>query len=108
MKLLLLVHLLMLVCAAPVAVETGHISDKAIDEASGVIASRQYPGVFWTHNDGADGVLYAIRRDGSLISRAELDVKVHDWEDIAIDEKGNLYVADTGNNENQRKTIAVH
>jgi len=100
-------------CAAapatnPSAIRIGTIAADQIDEASGVIASRKYPGVYWTHNDGGDGVLYAIRRDGSLIGQAKLDVKVHDWEDIAIDDAGNLYVSDMGNNDEERKHVFVH
>src|SRR5215210_6734026 len=86
---------------APVAWATrvGTIEEKKITEASGVTASRKYDGIFWTHNDGDDGVLFAIRRDGSLVGRARANAKVRDWEDIAGDADGNLYIADTGNNQ---------
>src|SRR4051794_32613932 len=90
------------------AVQVGTMSDKRITEASGIVASRKYPGIFWTHNDGSDGVLFAIHRDGSLVGCAELGVKVHDWEDIAIDEAGNLYISDTGDNDRSRKHAEIH
>ena len=41
------------------------ISDPRIMESSGVVASRRYTDVFWTHNDGGGPkkqVLYAIDR----------------------------------------------
>src|SRR4051795_143863 len=90
------------------AVQVGTMSDKRITEASGVVASRTYPGIFWTHNDGNDGVLFAIHRDGSLVGCAKLDVKVRDWEDIANDHDGNLYVGDIGNNSENRKHVMVY
>src|SRR4051812_49706568 len=80
------------------AVEIARISDRRISEASGIVASRRFQGVYWTHNDGDDNRLFAIRRDGSVIGCAKVDANLHDWEDIAIDDDGNLYIADTGNN----------
>src|SRR5580765_7005738 len=37
---------------APDVLEIGHLTHPRITESSGVVASRQYPRVFWTHNDG--------------------------------------------------------
>jgi len=103
------VFIAVLIAAAPSRVsEVGHVRDKALDEASGLVMSRKYPGVYWTHNDGEDGVLYAINRDGSLIGAAKIDARVRDWEDIAIDAAGNLYIADTGNNSGDRKHVFVY
>src|SRR5258706_12890416 len=36
---------------APGVLEVGHISHPRITEGSGLVASRQFPGVLWTHND---------------------------------------------------------
>ena len=85
----------------------GRVTSRSLVEASGLVASRRHPGVFWTHNDGADGVLHALRRDGSVIARVRVDAKFDDWEDIATDEQGSLYLADIGNNSRQRKRIAI-
>lgn len=86
----------------------GTITDKRISEASGVSVSRQFKDVLWTHNDGPDGVLFAVHRDGALVGCAKIDAKIHDWEDIATDDRGNLYVADIGNNQHQRKHVIIH
>ena len=88
------------------------ISDPRITESSGVIASRRYSNVFWTHNDGGGPkkqVLYAIDREGK--TRAAFPVvgpRFHDWEDIAIDDAGHLYLGDIGNNDSKEDTLAVH
>ena len=86
----------------------GTVKDKDIVEASGLAASRALDGIFWTHNDGGDGVLFAIRQDGSAAGRIKIDRKFEDWEDIAADDAGNLYLADTGNNDRDRKRVMVH
>jgi len=90
----------------------GRISDPRIKESSGVIASRRYPNVFWTHNDGGGPkkqVLYAIDREGkTLAAFPVVGPRFHDWEDIAIDDSGNLYLGDIGNNDSKENKLAVY
>jgi len=88
----------------------GFIADPRITESSGVVASRQHPGVFWTHNDGAKSyTLFAISREGkSLGSFHVAGAILNDWEDIAIDNEHHLYIGDIGNNDARRFSIAVH
>jgi hypothetical protein len=87
------------------------ISDPRIKESSGVVASRRYPNVYWTHNDGGGPkkqVLYAIDRKGNTrASFPVIGVTLHDWEDIAIDNAGHLFIGDIGNNDSKRDTLAV-
>src|SRR6185295_2501025 len=89
-----------------------YMSDMRIKESSGVIASRRYADVFWTHNDGGGPkkqVLYAIDREGNTrASFSVIDVTLHDWEDIAIDDAGHLYIGDIGNNNAKRNTLTVY
>ena len=88
------------------------MSDLRIKESSGVVASRRFPNVFWTHNDGGGPkkqVLYAIDRQGkTLASFPVTGATFHDWEDIAIDDAGHLYLGDIGNNDSKRDTLAVY
>jgi sugar lactone lactonase YvrE len=88
--------------------EVGRVKSESLVEASGLVASRRQPGIYWTHNDGSDGVLHAIRRDGFVIARVRVDEKFSDWEDIAVDARGDLYLADVGNNSRDRKRITVY
>ena len=89
-----------------------YIRDPRIKESSGVVASRRYAGVFWTHNDGGGPkkqVLYAIDRKGNTRAAFPvIGVTLHDWEDIAIDDAGHLFIGDIGNNYAKRKTLAVY
>jgi hypothetical protein len=88
-----------------------YIRDPRIKENSGVVASRRHS-VYWTHNDGGGPkkqVLYAIDREGNTrASFPIIGVTMHDWEDIAIDDAGHLYIGDIGNNDAKRDALAVY
>ncbi len=89
----------------------GQIASPRLTESSGIVVSRRDPALFWTHNDGGGKrqVLYAIGRDGKSIGEYRVaGVSLDDWEDIATDGKGHLFIADVGNNNQQRASIAVH
>lgn len=99
---------------------SGRIAFAPIRESSGLIESRRHSGVIWTHNDsGDDARIFAIRPDGSLIlpegtetaayqGIAVTGAKNRDWEDIAIDGQGNLYIGEIGNNGNRRQNLGVY
>lgn len=88
----------------------GEIANPDITESSGVVASRTYTNVFWTHNDGGKSeTLFAIDRTGRTLAAFKvLGAKIDDWEDIALDDEGRLYIADTGDNEAKRKRVTVY
>jgi hypothetical protein len=87
----------------------GRITAPAIPESSGLVASRKHAGVFWTHNDsGNPPALFAITRKGELIREFPVDAKNVDWEDVALDDAGRLYIADMGNNNRKRTEVQVY
>src|SRR3954452_118827 len=87
----------------------GKLESAGLDESSGIVASRAHPGIFWTHNDsGNPPELFAITREGKEVRTYKVDAKNIDWEDIALDEKGRLLIADTGNNQHDRGEVYVH
>ena len=81
-----------------------------IRESSGLVKSRTYPGVFWTHNDSGDSPrIFAISAEGELVAEVAVEDADHlDWEDIAVDDSGHLYVGDFGNNLNMRRDLVVY
>jgi hypothetical protein len=88
--------------------KVGQLEAKDIEESSGLVASRRHPGILYTHNDsGGAPVLYAIRADGSLVKQYRVPAKHTDWEDVATDDAGRLYIANTGNNNVQRDSVEV-
>jgi hypothetical protein len=93
----------------PLITLIGNIDYKPCSESSGVVASRKHAGVFWTHCDsGNDASIYAITREGKFLAEYQLNVKNDDWEDIATDDDGHLYIGDIGNNGGKHAQIRVH
>jgi hypothetical protein len=88
----------------------GRIDNKDIDESSGLAASRKHPGVFWTHNDSGNGpYIFAITKTGHCLASFQVaGVRNTDWECIAIDGDGHLYIGDTGNNDHKRDRAFVY
>lgn len=77
----------------------GRLSHPPIKEASGITASRKYPGIFWVQNDsGNEPYLFAVRADGTLVGEFRVNAPNVDWEDIATDDEGHIYIGDIGNN----------
>lgn len=64
----------------------GEVEDAALDEISGLVASRQTPGALWVHEDsGAGPLLVALDTNGRTIAELTLtDAPAADWEDMAI------------------------
>src|SRR5271165_6626864 len=91
---------IVLLAAPPSPLEhLGRFDARALPEASGIAKSRRHPGIFWVHNDsGNPPALFAIRRDGTVVREFRLEVPNVDWEDIAADNEGHLYLGDIGNN----------
>ncbi|MDR0801618.1 hypothetical protein [Fluviicola sp.] len=61
------------------------------------------------HNDsGNDPKLFVLNLDGSIRNKVTiLNADNIDFEDITLDQKGNLYVGDFGNNKNQRTNLRI-
>lgn len=96
-------------------VELPHSQDPAINEASGIAASRRNPGIVWVHNDsGAPPLFYGVDRQGNTAAVYRVGgAKAVDWEDIAYgpgpDGRGGfLYVGDIGDNNRSRRNCAVY
>lgn len=86
-------------------VEMGEIEHELLQEASGLVASRQNSGVLWAHNDSGDKPrVFAFTPDGThLGSYTIAGIPARDWEDMAIGpgpETGvdYLYLGDIGDN----------
>lgn len=86
--------------------------EEDLRESSGVAVSRAHRGIFWTHNDSGDPLLYAVDGEGRTVGRVRIaGAAVEDWEDVALapcPAGGDcLYVADIGDNDAERPSIVV-
>ncbi|MFI5676599.1 WD40 repeat domain-containing protein [Streptomyces cellulosae] len=97
-----LVGALALPAAAADGDEGFTISDPRITESSGLAASRQHPGIYWTHNDSDDGAfIYAVdSRTGKTVATVTLTGvgRPRDVEAISIGPDNQIYVGDIGDN----------
>ncbi|MFB7502184.1 WD40 repeat domain-containing protein [Streptomyces broussonetiae] len=96
-------------CALPAAADgtgTGDqgftFKDSRIGESSGLAASRQHPGIYWTHNDSGDGpYIYAVdSRTGRTVARITLRGigAPRDVEAISMGPDNQIYLGDIGDN----------
>ena len=97
----------------PVAL--ARVTDPRLNEASGLVASRRNPGLYYTHNDsGGLPIVYAINRAGDIRLTIRLrGAKNVDWEDIALipgeqPNAGDVCVADIGDNKARRATVVFY
>ncbi|MBR57677.1 MAG: hypothetical protein CMH54_06415 [Myxococcales bacterium] len=95
--------------------EMATLQTAVLAEASGMVASYSNPNILWMHNDSGDAAnLYAISTDGTLVATVEIPgVSPVDIEDIARatcpDGEGScLWVADIGNNNQDRDVLDIH
>jgi hypothetical protein len=81
------------------------LSNKKLEEASGLAASKTNPGLLWTHNDSGNGAdVFLIDKDLNINLTCTLKgISNRDWEDITVgpgpvEGRSYVYVADIGDN----------
>jgi hypothetical protein len=81
---------------------------KKLDENSGMVVDKDT--TVWMLNDGGGAnKIYQISSKGKLLKELEIkNAKNKDWEELAKDKEGHLYIADTGNNYNKRKDLVIY
>jgi len=97
------------------AQQAGVVRSELIREASGIVASRQNPGVLWVHNDSGGGAkIFAINTKGDLLGICNVGgANARDWEDIAIGpgpdpNQQYLYIGDIGDNQAKYPEVIVY
>ena len=95
-------------------VVAGAISIYDVSEASGLLVSRQNPGVLWTHNDsGYRGSIFALSTNGTYLARHQTpNVYSGDFEDISfgpgpLPHFNYIYFGDIGDNYLNRSSIRL-
>jgi hypothetical protein len=101
---------LLVFCAACSGQDTTDLNAVSINlkEAS---ALEKVPGssLYWIIEDsGNKSVVYGIDAEGKTKAELKLDNENNDWESLASDKEGNLYVGDFGNNDNDRKDLKIY
>lgn len=81
---------------------------KKLKEVSGIISSKN--NTIWAIADsGNPNEIYEVNSNGAIVNTIELtNVQNNDWEEITSDTEGSLYLGDFGNNDNDRKDLAIY
>lgn len=87
--------------------ETAAQLPKALQEISGMVYT---PDGLWVLNDGDNGsFIFLIGDDGKIKQIKKIaNAPNYDWEELTSDAKGNLFIADIGNNNNTRRTLQIY
>ncbi len=80
---------------------------KSVLEISGMVFTNQG---FWAHNDSDNGPFIILMTEKGLVKTIKkvIGATNYDWEDIASDQNGNLFIGDIGNNANTRRTLQIY
>ncbi|QCW98632.1 hypothetical protein FGM00_00285 [Aggregatimonas sangjinii] len=80
----------------------------SLDENSGIAMFND--STVWLIEDKGNGDnIYKVNHKGEIIQKLEVkNAKNGDWEDLATNSNGNLYIGDFGNNDNNRKNLTIY
>lgn len=105
-KLIALFYIFLLAC------DTGNLKvvtdlPRSLNEASG-LEKTTHSELLWMINDsGNKPVLFGLDTLGTIKKQLKINAQNRDWEDLASDKNGNIYIGDFGNNSNQRKNLTI-
>lgn len=101
--------------AAPEPGQAGVIADPRVNEASSLTVSAEHPGIAYTANDEHQPVVFAVDiATGAVVGTTRLakgkrrKVWLGDPEAMSRDSAGNLWLADTGDNNEVRHDAALY
>ncbi len=95
-------------------VPSGKVHPAAGTEISGLAKSPSGRSIYWAVNDsGNPPELIPINVRGEILSNSGRGIRVPlavniDWESLAADDSGRLYIFDVGNNFSRRKVLQVY
>lgn len=82
---------------------------KDLSEVSAVQVAAKSDWIWTLQDSGNAAELYAIDKSGNLKNTLKITNAPNiDWEDLATDPRGNLYIGDFGNNANKRQDLSIY
>jgi len=82
---------------------------KQIKESSACEISKTSDLIWTIEDQGNKNILFGFNTKGELIRKIRVtNVENNDWEDLTSDDEGNIYIGDFGNNDNDRRNLAIY
>ncbi|UEQ75868.1 hypothetical protein [Chryseobacterium arthrosphaerae] len=81
---------------------------KKLKEVSGITLSKDKKTIWVIEDRGNKNAVYGLNESGQMVAKVPVENSENtDWEDIISDPQGNIYIGDFGNNDNDRKDLAI-
>lgn len=81
---------------------------KKLKEISGLVYTSENE-FYVVEDSNNENAIYVLNHKGKIKRTLTIqNINNNDWEDLTIDNKGNLYIGDFGNNKNQRKNFSIY
>ncbi len=84
----------------------GKLTD-GILESSGLCPAPEAGTYFTFGDDGQQPIVYRVDATGQQVGQFTLGAPNHDWESLSRDNSGNYYMGDCGNNNSDRRNLAI-
>lgn len=82
---------------------------KKLKEVSGITYFPETNLIYTLEDSGNANSIYVLNPHGKIDKTVTITNAVNvDWEDITKDKKGNIYIGDFGNNDNERKDLCIY
>lgn len=82
---------------------------KHLKEVSGIVVNGNSNLIWMLEDSGNANAIYGVDDKGQQQRKVTIaQTQNVDWEDITKDKEGNLYIGDFGNNDNERKDLAIY
>ncbi|AZB01463.1 hypothetical protein EG359_18440 [Chryseobacterium joostei] len=81
---------------------------KKLKEVSGITLSKDKKTMWVIEDRGNKNAIYGLSDKGEMLAKVPVEnAENTDWEDIISDAQGNIYIGDFGNNDNNRRDLAI-
>mgnify|MGYP000044099926 FL=1 len=83
--------------------------ERTLAEVSGLALFEGDTLIYTATDHGNPNIIYGLDTSGNIVRELKIsNAPNEDWEDLANDAKGTLYISDTGNNENDREDQFIY
>lgn len=80
---------------------------KVLNEVSGTEISTKSDLIWMLNDSGNKPILYGVNKKGHIEANIKIEATNYDWEDLASNGDGNIFIGDFGNNKNKRKNLSI-